>query len=147
MTTYGYSRMSVLVFCVLLLIGCSPSQQQIPLQETAEVVPTPVAAPSAPECAAKDCFVSAANDCKEVSVTLTEEVGVFNLSSSDCIFTKKVASLNENTEMRTLLAGKSLTCKYGKGKFDQRWVSSLLGGIDACTGDLKYILVDLLVFS
>ncbi len=80
-------------------------------------------------------------------MTLTEDAGVFKYSSADCVFTKTLISADETPEMKSLLEGKSLTCRYEKGKFDQRWVTSLIFGIEYCEGELKDILVDLIAFS
>lgn len=101
-------------------------------------------------CSDKTCFIAAANDCENASLTVTENVGTFTYSSSDsCIFTKTLVSLNANEtqEMKKLLEGKNMTCLYDKGKFDQRWVNSLVYGIENCTGDLKNRLGDLTVFT
>lgn len=101
-------------------------------------------------CSNKECFISAANDCEEVSLTLAEDVGVFKYSSSkDCVFTKTMVSLNENEtpEMKKLLSRKSLTCTYKKGTFDERWVTSLVFGTEYCEGKLKDILGQLILFA
>ena len=85
-----------------------------------------------------------------MNLTVTGEVGTFSYSSSQsCVFTKTLVSLNanESQEMKNLLSGKSMYCIYEKGKFDQRWVSSLIFGLENCQGDLKDRLGDLTLFS
>ncbi|MBS3068469.1 hypothetical protein J4450_07210 [Candidatus Micrarchaeota archaeon] len=49
--------------------------------------------------------------------------------------------------MKTLLEGKSMTCKYENGKFDQRLVTSLIYGTEYCDGELKDALGQLIVFA
>ncbi len=101
-------------------------------------------------CNDKECFISAANDCKDISITTTEDVGVIRYASSkNCIFTKTLVTLtdDETREMKKLLEGKSMTCEYKKGKFDSRLVTSLIYGTEYCLGDLKDNLGRLVVFS
>ena len=159
----------VMLACGLLFLifmaGCpSFTQQAPPASPTAPAPsppaptpsPTPPAAnntpapPPAPVCSDKGCFIAAANDCKDLSLTLTEDVGVLNYTSSTgCVFTKALVSLNadETQEMKNLLQGKSMTCKYEKGKFDARLVTTLIYGMEYCEGDLKDILGQLIVFA
>lgn len=137
---------------LLLIIGCSSSPQQAPFLTTppTQSAPTDAPTPSATICTTKECFISSANDCNDIDLTLTEDAGVLKYSSSkDCLFTKTLVSLNPNEtqEMKNLLEGKSLTCKYEKGTFDQRWANSLIFGSEYCEGELKDILVELLVFG
>ncbi len=126
----------------MLIAGCGSQ-----MQEATETSIT--TEPTITECTTKECFVSAANECHDISVTLTEDAGVFTYSSStDCVFTKTLVSLDasETQEMKNLLEGKSLTCTYEIGSFDERWVSSLIFGSEYCEGELKDILVELLAF-
>ncbi|HLD05293.1 MAG TPA: hypothetical protein VJG90_06255 [Candidatus Nanoarchaeia archaeon] len=142
---------SVLLF-LLLIAGCDSSQAP-PVPTPAppsESTPTSPVAPPIVACTTKECFISAANDCKDLQMTLTENAGVFKYASStDCIFTKTLVTLSvsETQEMKSLLEGKSLTCKYEKGKFDSRWATSLMFGTEYCEGELRDIIVELLVFS
>ena len=142
-------RLTIFASCLLFLVliaGCI-SQPQPPSTSTS----TSTVAPSdASACTTKECFISSANDCNEINLTLTEDAGVLKYSSSkDCVFKKTLVSLNANEtqEMKSLLEGKSLTCRYEKGKFDQRWVTSLIFGTEYCEGELRDILVELLVFA
>lgn len=143
---HGSERLAIFASGLLLLVliaGCvSPSQQPPP---TSPSTPPPTVA----ACTTKECFISSANDCKDIDLTLTEEAGVIKYASSkDCVFTKTLVSLNadETQEMKGLLQGKSLTCRYEKGKFDQRWVTSLIYGTEYCEGELRDILVELIAF-
>ncbi|MBI2564573.1 hypothetical protein HYV79_01110 [Candidatus Woesearchaeota archaeon] len=145
--THATKYLAVLTAGLLLLLiaGCATPETTVP---STPATPKPVAL-LVPDCTTKECFVSSANDCKDIDLTLTEDAGVLKYSSSkDCIFTKTLISLNANDtqEMKSLLNGKSLTCRYEKGKFDQRWATSLIFGTEFCEGELKDILVELILF-
>lgn len=135
-----------LAFGLLLLIiiaACTSVSKQTP--QTTQTTPTALAG-----CNDKDCFVYAANKCEEISVALKEDIGVFKYESSkNCVFTKTLVSPNEDEtpEMKKLLSGKSLTCAYKKGAFDNRLVTSLIFGTEYCEGELKDILVKLILFA
>ena len=133
-----------LLLIAALTVGCTsqPAATPTPIPQSA----TPTTAP----CTDKDCFISAANDCKDLSVTLTEDIGVLKYSSSKgCVFTKTLVSLDssEIQEMKSALEGKSLTCKYESGKFDPRLVTSLIYGSEYCEGPLKDAFGELLAFT
>lgn len=129
----------------MLLVACSPVQQ---IEEGAEEIAEEETMQIA-DCTTKDCFISAANECNDITLTLSEDAGVFEYSSSiDCVFSKTLVQSHESEtqEMKNLLEGKSFTCTYEKGAFDERWVTSLIFGTEYCEGELKDILVELLVF-
>jgi len=124
-----------LLFLLVLIAGCSPGQSQV----------TPE-----PTCMTKECFIASANDCKAVQMTFSEEAGNFTYAvSSDCLFTKTLTTPNpqETQDMKNLLKGKSLSCTYEKGNFDERWANYLIFGTEYCEGELKEILGQLILFS
>ncbi|MBI4344612.1 MAG: hypothetical protein HY555_03390 [Euryarchaeota archaeon] len=138
-------RLAILAPGLLLLVliaGCvSPSPQPPPTP--------PPTTPAVAACTTKECFISSANACNEIDLTLTEDAGVIKYSSSkDCVFTKTLVTANadETQEMKSLLQGKSLTCRYEKGKFDPRWVTSLIYGTEYCEGELRDTLAELIAF-
>jgi hypothetical protein len=95
-------------------------------------------------------FIASANDCQDANLTVSEDVGTFRYTSSQgCIFTKTLVRLNasETQAMKTMLEGKSMTCSYTKGNFDPRLVTSLVGGMEYCTGDLKDATAQLIIFT
>ncbi len=101
-------------------------------------------------CSDRACFVQAANECKDMSVTLVEDAGTFTYSSSsNCTLTKTLISMdaNESADLKNLLQGKSMTCPYARGAFDSRLVGSLLFGIENCSGELKDDIGRLIVFT
>jgi hypothetical protein len=95
-------------------------------------------------------FIAAADKCSETSMTATGIAGTFTYSvSPDCTFTKTLVRLNETESqgMKTMLEGKNMTCVYTPGNFDSRWVTSLVGGMEYCNGDLKDALANLIIFT
>jgi len=128
------------IVLLIIIAGCISSSPQA---QNTPVPATPVSSQYAP-------FIAAANNCENMNVTIQEDIGTFTYSSSqDCIFTKTLVSLNdsETQEMKTLLEGKNMTCIYTKGNFDQRLVTTLIGGMENCNGDLKDDLGNLTIFS
>jgi len=127
------------VLLLVLFSGCSSSFPGNPAAPSQNV-----------PCTDKACFISAADECRDVNVTIVEDIGTFTYSSShNCIFRKTLVSLNgtESREIRTLLEGKNMTCIYTRGNFDHRLVTTLVGGIEYCTGDLKDNIARLVIFS
>lgn len=140
--------------CVCPFVPPDPGLTPTPLPTAHPSSPTPAATPlPSPDfsaCTTKQCFIPLANNCTEIAMTLTEDAGVFRYSSSSsCVFTKTILSLDasETQEMKNLLEGKSLTCRYEKGKFDERWVNSLIFGTEKCEGELATLLAELLAFA
>lgn len=133
------------IILLVLIAGCSSSS---PAGKNPANI-TPVPTQSGP-CMDKACFIAAANDCRDLNVTISEDTGTFTYSSSGaCIFTKTLVSLNasESRQIRNVLEGKNMTCMYTRGKFDPRLVTSLVGGIEYCRGDLKDGLARLVIFT
>ncbi|MCX6778328.1 MAG: hypothetical protein NT157_05600 [Candidatus Micrarchaeota archaeon] len=131
---------------ILFLAGCSSPSQNLPAGNAQNITNAP---PASPGCGNEACFITAANNCESMNLTVTDEVGTFSFSSSkSCVFTKTLVSLNANEtrEMKNALEGKSMYCIYEKGNFDQRWVTSLIYGLENCQGDLKDRLADLTIF-
>jgi hypothetical protein len=95
-------------------------------------------------------FIAAANDCRAMNLTVTNTVGTFTYqSSTDCALLKTLVKMNESepAEVRSLVEGKSMVCGYTKGNFDPRWVTTLIGGVEYCHGDLRDGLAQLVVFT
>ncbi|MFZ0005089.1 MAG: hypothetical protein WCC86_09265 [Methanoregula sp.] len=133
-------RYTVIPLAVLLLAatfaGCTSNN-------------TPVASQNAPT-PAEAGFITAANACTDTNITVIDDVGTMRYASSPgCVFTKTLVSLNatETQEMKSLLEGKSMTCMYTKGNFDPQLVTSLVGGMENCTGDLKDDIGNLVIFT
>lgn len=104
---------------------------------------------SATACSNKQCFVTAANNCGNETIQVTEDYGVVKYSISGCILTKTIVSMNQNesADIKKIVGGKNMTCLFTKGNFDQDWINSLVLGVEKCKGGLKDAIADLLVFS
>jgi hypothetical protein len=124
------------IVLLLLAAGCSSTTGA-----------APVSGSPSPEQAA---FIAAANNCTNMNLTDNEDIGTFYLTSSQgCVFTKTLVHLNDSEMqgMKTMLEGTNLTCSYTQGNFDSRWVTSLVGGIEYCNGDLKDAIAKLTIFT
>lgn len=124
------------IVLLLLTAGCSSTTGA-----------SPASGNPGPEQAA---FIAAANDCKDMNLTDNEDIGTFYLTSSQgCVFTKTLIHLNDSEMqgMKTMLEGTNMTCSYTQGNFDSRWVTSLVGGMEYCNGDLKDALAKLIIFT
>ncbi|MBN1544236.1 hypothetical protein JW898_02110 [Candidatus Woesearchaeota archaeon] len=99
-------------------------------------------------CDTAECFMEAANECQNATFTAQETIGTVKYSSEGCVFTKTLvkSSKDELPEVKALLEGKSLTCRYELGEFDRRWVTTLIYGINYCEGGLKEALGEMLLF-
>ena len=104
--------------------------------------------PAIQQCETKDCFMVAANECKDVVFTSNELIGKVKYKSEGCVFTKTIVKCNETEipEIKAMIEGKSFTCKYKIGEFDKRWLSTLIYGINECDGELKETIGKMLLF-
>ena len=94
-------------------------------------------------------FISSADNCHDARFKSEQDIGTFEYRSEDCVFTKTLVSLNKNEsqEMKDLLEGKTLTCKYEQFNFNEKWADSLLYDIEDCEGELKEIIGQLMLFT
>ena len=100
------------------------------------------------DCDTKDCFIKNANDCKAAKFVVDDDGTLYEfISSGDCTLTKTITkvSLNEPEPIRDLFIDKSLVCQYEKSDFNDKWISTLLGGLEECTGPLKEALYELTI--
>ncbi len=146
LTMAGSWRLAVLTAGMLAVLAVSGCCNIFPQPGPA---PTPVPQPNV-TCSDAGCFIEAANDCEDMNLTLIGDVGTFAYSSSEyCVFTKTLVSLgaNESQAMKGFLEGRNMTCTYERGEFNPAWVTSLIGGMEYCHGDLKDRLGELLIFT
>ena len=106
----------------------------------------------AKDCATTECFVKAANDCRKAKLEIVDDADMFWRYRADAFcggLEKTLVLLNDKeiAPMKELLEGKSLSCDYTKGKFDERWVTSLIFGLENCRGELKENLGQLLFLT
>lgn len=101
-------------------------------------------------CTTNECFIDEANACGKVEMySEMPGGGWFRFYSKNCEFKKTVSNLyeSETQEMKDLLEGKSLICKFESGEFDENWINSPLEGLEKCKGKLKDIIAQLILFS
>ncbi|MFC1685494.1 hypothetical protein ACFLZZ_00550 [Nanoarchaeota archaeon] len=103
----------------------------------------------AKDCDTAECFITAANNCNKSEFTSKDNGNVIFYSSEGCSVTKTVVKISEDEDqdMKDFLEGKSLTCDYEKGEFDEDVVNDLVFGIEDCTGELKKNIGQLLLFT
>ena len=140
------TTLCVLLAFTLLLAACSGPSDDTGEKTIAEDMTQTTRSGA---CAAKDCFIAAANDCKDATITATETTGTFTYTTTGCVFTKTLdrAQPDEHPGVKKLLEGKSYSCTYTKDAFDARLVTSLVAGAERCTGPLRDALVDLALFA
>ena len=109
-------------------------------------------------CKTKDCFIREAKQCDDAVLEITEDIGTIRYESqkipeylSTCSMKKIFVKLHESESqaMKDLLEGRSVTCEYRKGDFNEDWVNSLVKGIEDCrdTGGLKEAIGKLIIFA
>jgi len=98
-------------------------------------------------CDSQECFLTAANNCENAKFQQTEAGSLFEYSANKCVLTKTLKKINETepVEMKDLLEGKSLTCSYTFGGFNENWIKTLSIDIDACSGELKDSIEELML--
>lgn len=138
----GQGRIALMVAVILMALAFAGCCSIIP-KPPENITPNAT-------CSDAACFITAANNCEDMNVTLTGNVATFTYTSSQpCVFTKTLVSVdaNETQQMKDFLNGKNMTCTYERGKFNPGLVTSLVDGMENCTGDLKDALSQLLIFT
>lgn len=97
-------------------------------------------------CTDSACFIKNAQACKE-STFVQDEVGSKMLYKikSGCILEKSIQTFaaDEPIEVITLFKDKKISCEYTQNNFDENLISSIVAGIDLCSGDLKDSIMEL----
>ncbi len=99
------------------------------------------------ECDSLECFASDVNSCNDRIYVFNDSGIKFNFEVEGCTLTKTVVGLppNEPEAIKDLFLGKSLTCTFEKGEFDDRILTTLLSGLDNCEGELKDTFLELAI--
>ncbi|MBI4148270.1 hypothetical protein HY490_03180 [Candidatus Woesearchaeota archaeon] len=139
-------KIAVIILALFLTVAACSSPQSVAQAPQSPTLAEPVQQSA---CSTAECFVEAARNCEDSEVTLRQSGGTFKYSSTQCILTKTLVSLDpsEKQEIKLVLEGKSLACTYQKGNFDPRWVNSLVFGLERCEGKLKDALAWLLMLA
>lgn len=99
-------------------------------------------------CDSDECFIEYASDCKPTFYSKIDAGIVFEFESTkDCVMEKKLQGLPDSEPLiiRDLLLDKGMICTYSKEGFDERWTSTLLGGLENCNGELKDALYEIAI--
>ncbi len=105
-------------------------------------------------CADVGCFIARANQCKTVTYDETTDIGKISYSvdgyktaGTYCVMTKEIVELSDNDDafLKTALEKKTMECVYSPYKFNGQWVTSMIEGLEYCSGDLKDAVGQLLL--
>ncbi|MFH1439811.1 MAG: hypothetical protein ABIG89_04545 [Candidatus Woesearchaeota archaeon] len=100
------------------------------------------------KCDTEICFINKANECKESLYEADDGSTIYEFKSyRDCTLQKTITKVSDTEPLliKEMFNKKSLKCEYTKGNFDDRWMSTLLGGLDKCSGPLKEALYELTI--
>ncbi|MBS3138023.1 hypothetical protein J4232_06335 [Candidatus Woesearchaeota archaeon] len=103
---------------------------------------------SAVDCTNEQCFLENANNCNAARYQITvDQIQYEFTTDNDCNVVKKIVKLSdeEPKEIKELIEGKSMTCSYVKNNFNQELLTTLLSGLDKCTGQLKEGLYEIVL--
>lgn len=90
-------------------------------------------------CADEQCLRVAAAECGTAAFRTTLEGSTVEHRVNNCKYTRTMITIgpDEPPEVQQLFGGKSLTCDYAKGNFNEEWLSTVSIGLEGCTGELK----------
>lgn len=102
---------------------------------------------TANECNDDLCFIQNAQECKDTTY-IKEEGTTGSLvlyEINGCTLEKSIYTFapEEPVEIVQLFGDRVMTCSYTKNGFDEEWISSLVAGIDSCSGDLRDAIFEL----
>jgi len=99
------------------------------------------------ECHDQECFVSAADNCKRAAYSETQMATTFAFKTKDCTLEKTIIQMSESEpdSIRDMFINKTMTCSFEESEFDQRLVTSVLGGLENCYGELKDAFYELAI--
>lgn len=92
------------------------------------------------KCTTYDCFVAAANECKEASFVNDVAGSLIYADAKDCVLTIRMDKLaaDEPQEVKDLFEGTKMDCPYTKGSFNRDLQGDLFGDwIVECNGTLR----------
>lgn len=92
------------------------------------------------------CFLRNAQECSPATL-VKDEAGssVLYEIKGDCVLEKSIYSFAEDEpeEVVTLFANKKMICPYTKNGFDEEWITSIVSGVDVCSGELRDAIFEL----
>ncbi|MBI5393634.1 hypothetical protein HZA96_07245 [Candidatus Woesearchaeota archaeon] len=100
------------------------------------------------DCASEQCFLEKADNCNAARYQITiDQIQYEFTTDNDCNVVKKIVKISneEPIEIKNLIESKSMTCSYTKGNFNQELLTTLLSGLDKCSGQLKEGLYEIIL--
>ena len=91
------------------------------------------------ECDTSACFIEKANACEPAIYTTTMGTTTVEMEIlPGCELKKTILALDETepAEVRTFFTGKTMTCDYEQGNFDEDFAFQISGPLDECEGNL-----------
>lgn len=97
----------------------------------------------------EECFVSQAEKCRPAVMFQDFSGSTLKYTSENCVLVKEFDKFSEDEplEVRELLEGKTMECKYREGDFNSILVKGLTEGIEKCEGDLKDAIYDVVALD
>lgn len=86
----------------------------------------------------RECFIKAANKCQEATLR-QNNAGIIRFDTANCALKKTIETFapDEVNSVKLLFQGKTMSCKYDKGTFDEELLDGIAGGLGLCTGELS----------
>lgn len=85
------------------------------------------------------CFIQYANHCAYASLTKKISTATVHFETGNCVLNKTVVSMDsyEPEEVREDFVGKSMICVFTRGDFSPLYLTTMVGLLDNCEGELK----------
>ncbi len=99
-------------------------------------------------CDTKQCFLERAQACKAAKYVHQADKLTYELiTDKRCTLTKKVIAVadTEPEQVKAILLDKSMDCNYERNAFNEQYLTTMLGGIQSCTGPLKEAFYEVLI--
>ncbi len=93
----------------------------------------------------KQCFISSVGDCGKATLLEDMQGSTIKYYTRDCVLKKKIDefSQSEPEDVVAFLEGRTMSCPYQQGNFNEELINGILGGIENCDGELKEAIYEL----
>lgn len=105
-----------------------------------------------PKCATDSCFNQALQKCSPASLTKIKNNNIYSYKISRSLFSKcnlkikmEKAALGSEIEIKTLLEGRSMSCKIPKSKLKDININEMKDLLNYCSGPLKEGIYELML--
>ena len=85
------------------------------------------------------CFIEYANQCVFATYTNKISTATVHYETGNCVLNKTIVAMEsyEPERVRNDFVGKGMICVFTKGDFSPLYLTSLIGLLDNCEGELK----------